>query len=114
MPFAPVGESSRMTEHSRENVTVWEYKLVPMGNPLEPGIEERANAFGHQGWDLVAIDAGVWIFKRPRPEDPAEEEPLRALLEQTVPLTEDLAAEAISEAPATAELLEPELPARLS
>jgi hypothetical protein len=63
----------------------WEYKLVPMGNPLEPGVEERANAFGADGWELAGIDAAVWVFKRPR-RDAGAEGPLRALLEQTVPL----------------------------
>lgn len=42
----------------------WEYKLVSMGNPLQPDVEERANAFGRLGWELVTIDAGVWVFKR--------------------------------------------------
>jgi hypothetical protein len=43
----------------------WEYKLVSMGNPLEPDVEQRETAFGRLGWELVAIDAGVWVFKRP-------------------------------------------------
>ncbi len=65
----------------------WEYKLVPMGNPLEAGIEERANAFGVQGWELVAIDAGVWVFKRPRQE--VESDPVaRAIVEESIPLVE--------------------------
>ena len=90
----------------------WEYKLASMGNPLEPGVEERANAFGHQGWELVAIDAGVWVFKRPRADDPGDQEPLRALMEQTVPLAEDLTEAIASEAPATPASLEPAEPAR--
>ena len=43
----------------------WEYKLVSMGNPLQGDVEERANAFGRLAWELVTIDAGVWVFKRP-------------------------------------------------
>ena len=48
----------------RPDVRGWEYKLVSMGNPLEPDVELRANVLGKQGWDLAAIDAGVWVFKR--------------------------------------------------
>lgn len=43
----------------------WEYKLVLMGNPFQADVEERANALGRLGWELVGTDAGVWIFKRP-------------------------------------------------
>lgn len=64
----------------------WEYKLISIGNPLEPDTEARANAVGKQGWELVAIDAGVWIFKRPLLDEPTG--PLEAILEETVPLTE--------------------------
>jgi hypothetical protein len=62
----------------------WEYKLVSMGNPLEPDVEQRANAFGRLGWELAAIDAGVWVFKRPA--EPLEESAETAV-EQAVPLT---------------------------
>ena len=48
----------------RPDVRRWEYKLVSMGNPLEPNVELRANVLGGQGWDLAAIDAGVWVFRR--------------------------------------------------
>jgi hypothetical protein len=65
----------------------WEYKLVPMGNPLEPDVEPRANAMGRLGWELVAIDATVWVFKRPWNEDEPTG-PLQALMEETIPLTE--------------------------
>lgn len=71
-----------------QNLTVWEYKLVSMGNPLEPDVETRANAFGQQGWELAAIEAGVWVFKRPRLGEAPAIEPLRALIEQSVPLAE--------------------------
>jgi hypothetical protein len=64
----------------------WEYKLVSMGNPLEPDTEERANAIGKQGWELAAIDAGVWIFKRVLNAEAAT--PLQAIMEQTVPIAE--------------------------
>lgn len=60
---------------------------MAMGNPLEPGIQERANVFGRHGWELVAIDAGTWIFKRPSTIKEAEE-PLQAILEETVPLVQ--------------------------
>jgi hypothetical protein len=94
-----------------EQHSAWEYKLVPMGNPLEPGVEERANAFGKQGWDLVAIDAGIWVFKRPGHDEVAGEESLRALMEQTVPLNNDLTEAIASESPASAVPLEPSAPA---
>jgi hypothetical protein len=62
----------------------WEYKLVSMGNPLEPDVEQRASAFGRLGWELVAIDAGVWVFKRPA--EPLDESAETAV-EQAVPVT---------------------------
>jgi hypothetical protein len=80
-----------MNEPSSTHNIAWEYRLVEMGNPLGGDVEERANGFGLQGWELAAIDAGVWIFKRSRPVEPAEQEPLRALIEQTVPIVEDVA-----------------------
>jgi hypothetical protein len=64
----------------------WEYKLVTMGNPLEPDTGVRANAVGKLGWELAAIDAGVWIFKRPVTEEQASA--LQAIMEETVPMTE--------------------------
>ena len=67
----------------------WEYKLVSMGNPLEPDTEPRANALGKLGWELAAIDAGVWIFKRPLVEEPAT--PLQAIMEETIPIAEPAA-----------------------
>ena len=65
----------------------WEYKLVSMGNPLQVEVEERANAFGRLGWELVTIDAGVWVFKRPAEalDDSAE-----AAIELTVPVVTEL------------------------
>jgi hypothetical protein len=66
--------------------TPWEYKLVPMGDPLAPNTEQRANAIGKQGWELAAIDAGVWIFKRLLAHDSAAA--LQALMDVTVPLAE--------------------------
>jgi hypothetical protein len=69
----------------------WEYKLVSMGNPLEPDVEVRANALGKQGWELTAIDAGVWVFKRPFSGDEAPTG-LEAVFEETVPLAEPTAA----------------------
>ena len=62
----------------------WEYKLVSMGNPLEPDVEQRASAVGRLGWELVAIDAGVWVFKRPA--EPLDESAETAV-EQAVPMT---------------------------
>lgn len=67
--------------------TEWQYKLITMGNPLEPQTEARANALGKLGWDLVAIDAGVWIFKRALVEE--DTGPLEAILAETVPLGEE-------------------------
>ena len=66
--------------------TAWEYKLLSIGNPLEPDTELRANAFGKQGWELATIDAGVWIFKRPVATEAAT--PLQAIMEETVPMAE--------------------------
>ena len=72
----------------------WEYKLVSMGNPLQADVEERANAFGRLGWELVTIDAGVWVFKRRTQalEDSAQAEvalavPVTALESEPVPET---------------------------
>ena len=73
----------------------WEYKLVPMGNPLEPDVEPRANAMGRLGWELAAIDAAVWVFKRLLVEDEPSG-PLQALLEETVPLTESEPVQAVT------------------
>ncbi len=64
----------------------WEYKLVSMGNPLEPDTELRANTVGKLHWELVAIDAGVWVFKRPLVEEAATG--LQAIMEETVAITE--------------------------
>jgi hypothetical protein len=64
----------------------WEYKLVTMGNPLEPDTGVRANAVGKLGWELAAIDAGVWIFKRQVTDEQAS--PLQAIMEETVPMTD--------------------------
>ena len=74
----------------------WEYRLVSMGNPLQPETEQRANAFGRQGWELAAIDAGVWVFKRPLAE--TADDALQAIIEETVPIAETL------EAPASPQL----------
>ncbi len=70
----------------RPDVRRWEYKLVSMGNPLEPDVELRANVLGKQGWDLAAIDAGVWVFRREVME--AAPGPLEAIIEETVPVVE--------------------------
>ena len=66
----------------------WEYRLVSMGNPLQPETEQRANAFGKQGWELAAIDAGVWVFKRPLAPEPETADALQAIIEETVPIAE--------------------------
>ena len=89
-------------EDQQQQTTRWEYKLVTMGNPLEPGVEERANAFGNQSWELVAIDAGVWVFKRALTHAADDVESLRALVEQTVPLVEDIAPIVVTPTTATA------------
>jgi len=64
----------------------WEYKLVSMGNPLEPDVELRANVLGKQNWELAAIDAGVWIFKRQPDNEQVLTAPLAAIIEETVPV----------------------------
>jgi hypothetical protein len=66
----------------------WEYKLVSMGNPLEPDIEIRANVLGNQGWELTCIDAGVWVFKRPTTNEPVASGTLEAIIEETIPVAE--------------------------
>jgi hypothetical protein len=66
--------------------TGWEYKLAHLGNPMGEDVEARANAFGRLGWELVAIDVGTWVFKRPTPL--VEEGTAEAVMEQTVPLAE--------------------------
>jgi hypothetical protein len=68
----------------------WEYKLVSMGNPLEPDVELRANVLGKQGWELACIDAGVWIFKRPTANEAVAGGALEAIIEETVPVAEAL------------------------
>ena len=70
------------------SATAWEYKLLTIGNPLEPDTELRANVVGKLGWELVAIDAGVWVFKRPFVED-ANASAVPAEIEETVPLATD-------------------------
>jgi hypothetical protein len=72
--------------HKSSQSTSWEYKLVSMGNPLEPDTELRANTVGKLRWELAAIDAGVWIFKRPLVEESATG--LQAIMEETIPMTE--------------------------
>lgn len=67
------------------NTQTWEYKLVSMGNPLVADVEVRANVLGKQGWELSAIDAGVWIFKRPADDASAPPKALEAIIEETVP-----------------------------
>lgn len=64
----------------------WEYKLVSMGNPLEPDVEIRANVLGKQGWELATIDAGVWVFKRPADNETAPTGALETIIEETIPL----------------------------
>ena len=72
--------------HQPSHSTSWEYKLVSMGNPLEPDTELRANTVGKLRWELAAIDAGVWVFKRPLVEESATA--LQAIMEETIPMTE--------------------------
>ena len=72
--------------HKASHSTCWEYKLVSMGNPLEPDTELRANTVGKLRWELAAIDAGVWVFKRPLVEESATG--LQAIMEETVPIAE--------------------------
>ena len=80
-------------------MAVWEYKLVSMGNPLEPDVELRANVLGKQGWELTAIDAGVWIFKRPGSEEENVAGELEAILQETVVLPETASGERATSLP---------------
>jgi hypothetical protein len=80
----------------------WEHKLVSMGNSLEPDVELRANALGKQGWELVAIDAGVWVFMRPAPEESLPSGPLEAIIEETVPVAAPASADVVAASPAPA------------
>jgi hypothetical protein len=85
--------------HKPSQSTSWEYKLVSMGNPLEPDTELRANTVGKMRWELAAIDAGVWVFKRPLVEEAATG--LQAIMEETVPITEQESTQAVSQLPTT-------------
>jgi hypothetical protein len=76
------------------NAQTWEYKLVSMGNPLVADVEMRANVLGRQGWELTAIDAGVWVFKRPASDEAFAIGTLEAIIEETVPVAETPPAEA--------------------
>jgi hypothetical protein len=80
--------------HKLSPSTSWEYKLVSMGNPLEPDTELRANTVGKLRWELAAIDAGVWVFKRPLVEESATG--LQAIMEETVPITDPEPESAVS------------------
>jgi len=80
--------------HKSSPSTSWEYKLVSMGNPLEPDTELRANTVGKLRWELAAIDAGVWVFKRPLVEESATG--LQAIMEETVPIAEPEPTSAVS------------------
>ena len=85
--------------HKSSHSMSWEYKLVSMGNPLEPDTELRANTVGKLRWELAAIDAGVWVFKRPLVEESATG--LQAIMEETVPISEQEPALGVSYTQAT-------------
>jgi hypothetical protein len=85
---------------AQAGVQTWEYKLVSMGNPLQAEVELRANALGKLGWELAAIDAGVWVFKRPSASEPPST-PLEAVFEETVPLSAASEPLLVTPAPAT-------------
>jgi hypothetical protein len=42
----------------------WEYKIDNQN--VNPYQETELNRFGSQGWELVALDNGNFVFKRPR------------------------------------------------
>ena len=78
---------ARRVQNRNPRTTAWEYKLLTVGNPLEPDTELRANVVGKLGWELVTIDAGVWVFKRPLAQEAAAAL-LPEAIEETVPLTD--------------------------
>jgi len=93
--------SERPSEPSADaGAQAWEYKLVSMGNPLQAEVELRANALGKLGWELAAIDAGVWVFKRPAASEPPST-PLEAVFEETIPLATASEPLLVSPAPAS-------------
>jgi hypothetical protein len=96
--------------HKPSQSTSWEYKLVSMGNPLEPDTELRANSVGKLRWELAAIDAGVWIFKRPLVEEAATG--LEAIMAETVPMAEQEPVPAVSHQPTTISVQTPESTSR--
>ena len=62
----------------------WEYLTTPL---LIHNTAAILNNWGKQGWELITIDAGVWIFKRPASDEGALGA-LEAIIEETVPLAE--------------------------
>src|ERR1044072_2595886 len=64
----------------------WEYKLISMRNPLEPDVQQRANSPGKHGWELAAIDAGVWVCKRYHAAEASS--PLESIIEETLPVSD--------------------------
>jgi hypothetical protein len=40
---------------------MWEYHCEAIG---DDGRDVRLAELGREGWELVTIDSGVWIFKR--------------------------------------------------
>ena len=65
-----------------------DYPFVVIPHPIasDTDVELRANVLGQQGWELVAIDAGVWIFKRVAADDEPVSGALEAIIEETVPV----------------------------
>jgi hypothetical protein len=37
-----------------------------LGGSFRPNVTNLLNQIGREGWELVVIDDGVWVFKRPQ------------------------------------------------
>jgi hypothetical protein len=48
-------------------VQQWEYRVDRPDSVIEPEITSRLARLGKEGWELVTIDRGLYIFKRPQP-----------------------------------------------
>jgi hypothetical protein len=59
-------EAATGSHSRRESPKKWGYKLVKFELAVSyQEIEEEINKLGEQGWELIAIEYQVWVFKRP-------------------------------------------------